>query len=145
MYRDRLHKEMIGGRFARSKVIAEKMSVPSQMVQATFAGHFKIEDDEVIARDTAGNRIYPKANPGAIADLDEALLLIVEASPYKNQILKRPGPGGPGSGARQINDASKTMSRKDADKLAMDDPAEMARRMADGWTVVDPPPEQDAA
>ena len=142
-YRDRLHREMLGGRFARSKFIDEKMSIPVQMVQATFSNHFTIENGEVVARDTAGNQVFSKQNPGEIADFDEALQLIVEASPYREQILKRPAkhPLGPG----KVKDAAKTMSRKDADKLAQEDPPEMARRMADGWQVVDPPPEQNAA
>ncbi|WP_322872457.1 DUF6651 domain-containing protein, partial [Acinetobacter baumannii] len=37
-----LHKELIGGGFARSKYIQDNIAVPVDMVQATFGHHFKI-------------------------------------------------------------------------------------------------------
>ncbi|HAV3167181.1 TPA: hypothetical protein JH960_003906, partial [Acinetobacter baumannii] len=39
-----LHKELIGGGFARSKYIQDNIAVPVDMVQATFGHHFKIEE-----------------------------------------------------------------------------------------------------
>lgn len=139
-YRKRLHKEMIGGRFARSKFIDEKMAVPVQMVQATFSKHFTIEDGEVVARDSAGTQVYSKSRPGEVADFDEALQIIVQNSPYRDQILKetkRPGPG-PETPGRGKPPGGKTMTRTEADNLARDNPAEMAKRMADGYVVYDP-------
>ena len=138
--RDALHREMIGGRFSRSQYITEKMAVPVQMVQATFGSHFTIEDDTVVARDAKGNQIYSKQRFGEPADFDEALEIIVETSPYREQILKGAGKRGsdapgPGSGRHAAGD--KVMNRADADKLVKENPGEMAKRMRDGWVVTD--------
>lgn len=136
----RLHKEMIGGRFARSKFIEEKVAVPAPMVQAYFGTHFTIEEDKVVAKTEAGNPVYSKANPGEPAEFEEALQIIIESSPYKENILKgtgKNGTGAPGSGNNGLP-GEKTMLRSEADKLAVSNPAEMSKRMADGWVVVDP-------
>lgn len=136
----KLDKEMVGGRFARSKFIEEKVAIPAPMVQSYFGHHFSIEDDKVVAKTEAGNPVYSKANPGEPAEFEEALQIIIEASPYKENILKgtgKAGTGAPGSGAGGVP-GEKTMSRADANKLAVDNPAEMAKRMADGWVVIDP-------
>jgi hypothetical protein len=39
-----LHGEKIGGSFARSKFIADKIAVPADIVQARFGTNFKLED-----------------------------------------------------------------------------------------------------
>jgi hypothetical protein len=92
-----LYGEKIGGSFARSKVIAEKLAVPADMVQATFGNRFKIEDGKVVAYDANGNKIFSRARPGELADFDEALGTLVEQYPHKDHILK--GSGASGGGA----------------------------------------------
>jgi PHD/YefM family antitoxin component YafN of YafNO toxin-antitoxin module len=92
-----LYGEKIGGSFARSKFIAEKAAIPADMVQARFGSNFTIKDGRVVAKDTAGNEIYSKVNPGNLADFDEALEILIDQYPYKAQILK--GSGASGGGA----------------------------------------------
>ncbi len=92
-----LNAEMIGGGFARSKFITEKFAIPADLVQARFGGAFSIEDGKVVAKDQAGNKIYSKSSPGNLAGFDEALEILVDQYPYKDQILK--GSGALGSGA----------------------------------------------
>ncbi|MHA3884577.1 DUF6651 domain-containing protein [Stutzerimonas degradans] len=92
-----LYGEKIGGSFARSKVIAEKLAVPADMVQATFGNRFKIEDGKVVAYDANGNKIFSRARPGELADFDEALETLVEHYPYKDHILKGSGANGGGA------------------------------------------------
>ncbi|WP_312537700.1 DUF6651 domain-containing protein [Stutzerimonas nitrititolerans] len=92
-----LYGEKIGGSFARSKVIAEKLAVPADMVQATFGNRFKIEDGKVVAYDANGNKIFSRARPGELADFDEALETLVEQYPYKDHILKGSGANGGGA------------------------------------------------
>ena len=92
-----LYGEKIGGSFARSKVIAEKLAVPADMVQATFGNRFKIEDGKVVAYDANGNKIFSRARPGELADFDEALETLVEQYPHKDHILKSSGANGGGS------------------------------------------------
>lgn len=92
-----LYGEKIGGSFARSKVIAEKLAVPADMVQATFGNRFKIEDGKVVAYDANGNKIFSRARPGELADFDEALETLVDSYPHKDHILKSSGANGGGA------------------------------------------------
>lgn len=96
-----LFTEKVGGAFARSKVIAEKLAIPPDMVEARFGKQFTIEEGKIVAKDQNGNKLYSPSNPGELASFDEALELLVGAYPYKDQILK--GSGASGSGAGQGN------------------------------------------
>lgn len=131
-----LHGEKIGGAFARSKFIADKIAVPADIVQARFGTNFKLEDGNVIAYDASGNKLYSKSSPGNPAGFDEALELLVDAYPYKDSILK--GTGGSGSGkpgGQGGNGGSgKTIKRADFDALS---PADRNAKMKDGFTLVD--------
>jgi hypothetical protein len=93
-----LYAEKIGGSFSRSKTIADKFAIPADMVQARFGNAFKIEDGKVVAYDQQGNKIYSRARPGELADFDEAIDSLVDAYPYKDQILKGSGANGSGAG-----------------------------------------------
>ena len=92
-----LYAEKIGGSFARSKVIAEKLAVPADMVQATFGKAFKIEDGKVVAYDANGSKLYSRSRPGELADFDEAIESLVEQYPHKDHILKSSGANGGGA------------------------------------------------
>lgn len=92
-----LHAEKIGGGFARSKFIAEKLAIPADLVQARFGQAFKVEEGAVIAYDASGNKIFSRSNPGSPADFDEALEFLIEQYPQKDQILKGSGHSGTGS------------------------------------------------
>lgn len=93
----RLHREMVGGSFVRSKYAAEKLAIPPDLVEAYFGRHFKVEDDAVVAYDANGQKLYSHSNPGALAGFDEALSILVNQYPSKDSILK--GTGGHGGGA----------------------------------------------
>jgi hypothetical protein len=119
-FRAALHEEKIGGGFARSKFIAEKLVLPADIAQARFGSAFKIEDGKVVAYDPAGNKIYSKGRPGELADFDEALETIVDQYPYKANILKAPGSSGGGAPGSRGNGAAggdKTMTRAEFVKL----------------------------
>ena len=138
--RTALHDELIGGRFARSTFVAEKMVVPVEMVQNTFGKHFAIEDGKVVSKDDSGNPIFSKTNPGAHADFEEALEIVVNSYPDKDRILKgtdKRGTGAPGGGGGGGGGGDKTMTRAEADKLARENPAEMSKKMGEGYKVVD--------
>lgn len=114
-----LHAEKIGGAFSRSKFIADKLAIPTDLVEARFGKNFELKDGKVVAKDAAGNPIYSGANPGELAGLDEALEMLVNAYPQREHILK--GNGGAGSRPRPNMTANaggpKTMKRADFDKL----------------------------
>ena len=103
-----LNAELIGGNFARSKVIAEKLAIPADMVQAAFGSAFKVEGGKLVAYGKDGAAIYSKANPGQHADFDEALSALVDAYPNKDQILRGNGASGSGaSGSKSSHSATK--------------------------------------
>lgn len=92
-----LYAEKVGGSFDRSTFIRDKLAIPPDIARARFGEQFKIENDAIIAYDRSGNKIYSDASPGDPAGFDEALAKIVEAYPYRDQIMK--GTGASGSGA----------------------------------------------
>ncbi|QHJ01644.1 hypothetical protein GT347_20265 [Xylophilus rhododendri] len=96
-----LYGEKIGGAFARSKFIAEKVAVPVDMVQATFGGRFKVVDGKTVAVDVNGQQIFSRTRHGEPADFEEALEILVDTYPHKDRILK--GSGASGGGAQGSN------------------------------------------
>lgn len=129
-----LYGEMIGGRFAGSKFITEKMAIPSDFVQARFGQAFKIEDGKVVAYDSTGNKVYSRAKPGELAEFDEALEFLVEQYPQKDHILKASGATGGGSQQSQHQAGQKTMKRAAFDSLDM---TGKQTALKDGITIVD--------
>lgn len=116
--RGELFSEKIGGSFTRSKFIADKIAIPSDLVEARFGNAFKVEDGKIIAYDKAGNKVYSRSRAGEIADFDEALEILVDAYPQRDQILK--GANNSGSGSRPgtvIMNGKKTITRTEFAKL----------------------------
>jgi len=138
--RDKLRSELndtvIGGAFDRSKFIEEKVAVPRHLLRSTYGQNFKREDGKLVGYDANGNKIYSRAKPGEVAEFDEAIELLINADPYKDQMLK--GSGGSGSGAKNGNgsgdNGAKTMPREQFLKLP---PAEQAAKVKDGFQVTD--------
>lgn len=94
------HNAMISGEFARSKVISDKTVLPSDIMQAQFGKHFKVDDNgKLVATDANGNPIYSRINAGELAGFDEALETLIDAYPNKDSILR--GSSASGSGATQ--------------------------------------------
>lgn len=133
---NQLHAEKIGGSFARSKYITDKLAVPSDMVEAMFGKHFTLDSGKIVAKDANGNQIYSKANPGNPADFDEALEAIVGAYAGRDHILKGTGHNGSGKqpGTNGSGNGSKTITRADFDKL---DASARVEKMKEGVQVVD--------
>ena len=128
-----LYSEKIGGAFTRSKFISEKSAVPADLVQAAFGKHFKIEEGRVVAYDGDGNRIFSRSRPGEAADFEEALEIIVDRYPYKDQILKGNNAGGGGTRNGTGSSGAKQMPRSEFAKLSPADQAKAAREV----TIVD--------
>lgn len=94
-----LNNEIIGGNFARSKFIADKLAIPQDLVQAAFGKNFKVEDGKLVAVDAHGNKIFSRARPGELADFDEALGSLVDQYPNRDHIMKASGASGSGASA----------------------------------------------
>lgn len=119
-----LYSEKIGGAFARSKFIAEKVAIPADMVQAAFGSRFKIEDGHVVAYGADGNKVYSRTSPGNPAPFEEALELLIDQYPNKAAILKGTGASGSGAqGSKGAGGGGKSMTRAQFDAL---DPAAKA-------------------
>lgn len=133
-----LHGEMIGGAFARSKFIAEKLTLPGDMVQAVFGSAFKLEEGKIVAYNPDGTKVYSPANPGQFADFEEALGVLVEKYPHRDTILKSTHKGGgaapAGPGGKQQPGGNKTITRQEFDKLG---PLERSQHVKAGGQVVD--------
>ncbi|MFC0666242.1 DUF6651 domain-containing protein [Azotobacter chroococcum] len=134
-FEKQLYDEKIGGAFARSKLIAEKLAIPADLVQARFGQAFKIEDGKTVAYDAQGNKVFSRARPGELADFDEALETLVEQYPYRDHILKASGANGGGAPAGNGgNPGKKTLNRAAFDQL---DPAGKAAHVRSGGAVID--------
>lgn len=135
LLRDELYNEKVGGAFMRSKAISEKFAIPADLVQARFGNNFGIEGGKIYAVDNAGNKIYSRTKPGELADFDEALMTLVEQYPYKDSILKGSGSSGGGASAGGSNGGyGRTMTLEQLNQMK---PAERAKVMASGATIVD--------
>ncbi|GGU79114.1 hypothetical protein GCM10009504_39970 [Pseudomonas laurentiana] len=118
-FEQQLYAEMIGGNFARSKFIADKLAVPADMVQATFGRNLKIEEGKVVAYDGQGQKIFSRSRPGELADFDEALETLVSQYPHRDHILKSSDANG--GGARDSgnpNGAKGNFGGSKADRVA---------------------------
>lgn len=93
-----LYSEKIGGAFARSKFIADKIAVPADMLQATFGSRFTIKDGKTVAVDANGHPIFSRTRHGEPADFEEALEIMVGDYAHKDSILKGTGASGSGAG-----------------------------------------------
>lgn len=138
-FRGLLHNEKIGGAFARSKFIADKVAVPIDLLQAQFGPRFSVDDEgNVTALGSDGKPVSSHIKFGEPAGFEEAIESLVNEYPYKDQILKGAAHGGSGArpGGGGGNGSKKTISRADFAKL---DPA--AQRAAaigkDAMTIVD--------
>ena len=111
-----LHQEIIGGRFARSKFLAEKTILPPDMAQHRFGHHFKVEDGREVARDAQGNEIFSKNRPGELADFEEAIEILISAYPHKDAILRGSGASGAGvqGGGGGYHPGSRVVNANDA-------------------------------
>lgn len=129
-----LYGEKVGGAFSRSKFIGEKLVIPADLVQARFGANFAIEDGKVVAKDANGQKLYSRANPGELADFDEALGILVDSYPNKDHILKGSGASGSGAPQSHAQGGQKSMSRTAFMQL---DPQAQAKTVADKVVITD--------
>lgn len=132
-----LYGEKIGGAFARSKFIAEKVAIPADLLQASFGKHFKIEDGQVVAYGVDGNKVFSKASPGNPAPFEEALELLVDQYPHRAAILKGSGASGSGaSGNHQGAGGKRTITRAQFDSMDQAAQRAAAAEMSKGTAVI---------
>jgi hypothetical protein len=129
-----LFNEKIGGAFARSKFIADKVAMPADFVQAAFGKHFTVEGGKIVAKDANGQQMFSRTRHGEPADFEESLEILVDSHPQKASILKGSGASGGGAGSSNGAGGQKTMARAQFEAL---DPAARATAIKAGTTVTD--------
>lgn len=124
--------EKVGGSFSRSKFIADNLAIPADLAEARFGKNFKLEGNDVVAYDSAGNKLFSRSSPGEVAKFDEAMEILVDGYPYKDQILK--GSGGSGNGVfnGSGNGGKRTVTRAQFDGLSADERASVATAASKG-------------
>lgn len=136
-FEQQLYEEKIGGSFSRSKLIADKLAIPADLVQARFGQAFKIEDGKTVAYDQHGNKIYSRVRPGEIADFDEALETLVEQYPYRDSILKGSGANGGGAPAGGGGGGGKrTVTREQFAAMQPSEQGKIAQAAAKGEATI---------
>lgn len=129
-----LVSEKVGGAFARSKFIADKLAIPADFVQARFGDQFKLEGDAVVAYGRDGNKIFSRTSPGNVASFEEAMEIIVDGCSNKESILKSSGASGGGAAGAGGANGKKTLTRTIFDAMA---PLQQAAHFKSGGTLVD--------
>ncbi|HDR2587285.1 TPA: hypothetical protein QCI16_004333 [Enterobacter ludwigii] len=128
--REALVTEKVGGSFSRSQFITEKMAIPPDLVEARFGSHFRLEDGAVVAYDKAGNKLFSPSNPGEVAGFDEALEILVDSYPYRDQIIKGSGASGSGAGGGgrgPTNHGKTSVSRAGFDAMSASERMEFSK------------------
>ncbi len=129
-----LNNHIIGGSFASSKFIADKLAIPADIAQKVFGDRFKVDSGKLVPMDQAGNPIFSATRHGEHADFEEALQVMVGQYANKDMILK--GSGASGGGASQSNGSGgkKEISRSQFDSMS---PTDRAANIKAGAVVVD--------
>lgn len=123
--------------FNSSEFARDNLTVPIEMVRATFGNRFKVEDGKVVAYDGNGEQIYSDKDMGRPAQFDEALEKIVTGYKHKDSILKAPDASGTGSGGAGGNRGKgRTISRADFEALHPSQQAEFAAKVNSGEAAI---------
>lgn len=130
-----LNNHIIGGSFASSKFISEKLAIPADIAQKVFGDRFKVDNGKLVPMGPDGNPIFSATRHGEHADFEEALQVMVGQYANKDMILKGSGASGGGAtGGGAGGGAGKTMTRAAFDAAT---PAAKAEFAKSGGAVTD--------
>jgi hypothetical protein len=99
-----IYQLMVSSKFSQSPYFTgedKKTTLMPDIAEAYFGKNFKVEKHAEKLRVVGyleSNPIYSRKNPGELADFEEALGVIIDAYPMKDQIMKTGGPGSGGGG-----------------------------------------------
>ena len=101
---------LIRGAFDRSDYIKEQTVLPPEIAYNTFGKHFQIDEDggklRVFALGYDGEKIFSLAKPGEYASPEEAIELLINQYPQRDNIL-RTNLGGSAAGGNVSGDSNK--------------------------------------
>lgn len=114
-----INRMTLDGVFNNSEFISDKVGVPREMFQAQFGQNFKVEDGVAVPYDAAGNKIYSKTRMGEVANVDEALEIMVDSYAHKDSILKSDNQSGSGNnGGGGNRGGGRKVSRSEFDQMS---------------------------
>ncbi len=124
-----LNNHIIGGSFAGSKFIGEKLAIPADIAQSAFGRHFKVENAKLVPMDANGNPIFSVTRHGEHADFEEAIEILVNAHPRKEMLLRGSGASGGGAngGGNPGAGGKKTITREQFKALSPGEQAKAAK------------------
>ena len=136
---NRLNGVTLDNAFAQSEFVAQRIAVPTEMLQATFRDRFKVVEGKVVAVGSDGLPLRSNKNIGEDADFDESLEILIGGFKHKDAILKAPEAAGSGSnGAGGSRGRGRTITRTDFEALAPTQQQEVAAKAGTGeMTIVD--------
>ena len=82
-----IYKLTVSNKFAASPFIKEKTVYTPSKMEKIYGENFKVEDGEPVGY-LNGEKIYSKKDAGEVAGFEEALAIIIDADPEKDEILK---------------------------------------------------------
>lgn len=129
-----LNNHIIGGSFASSKFIAEKLVIPADIAQKVFGDRFKVENGKLVPMGADGNPIFSATDHGNHAGFDEALQVMVSQYANKDSILKGTGASGGGAQGSGGKGGGKEISRKQFESM---NPVDRQAAVKAGTTIVD--------
>lgn len=90
-----IYKLEVSSQFQASPFVKDKLLVPPDMLEATFGKHFKIDGGKMVATDATGNQIFN--TKGEPAGFDDAIKVLIDAHPMKDNLYRASGQSGTGS------------------------------------------------
>lgn len=129
-----LNNHIIGGSFAGSKFIADKLAIPADIAQKVFGDRFKVDNGKLVPMDANGNPLFSAVRHGEHADFEEAIQAIVSQYPSKDMILKGTGASGGGAGGGKGGAGGKAIPRSQFFAMA---PQAQAEAIKGGVVVTD--------
>lgn len=104
--------------FSGSEWLAKNTKVPRDMLRSFFGNRFEVDlDGKIQGLDESGKPLFSISNPGAVAGFDEAIQLMIERYPAKNDILSSSQGSGGGSPSGGGGGGSGQMHREAWEKL----------------------------
>jgi len=91
-----IYKLTVSNKFASSPFIKEKTVYTPTKMEKIYGDHFKVEEGKPVGY-LKDEKIYSKKEPGELASFEEALSIIIDADPEKDEILKGTQQSGSGS------------------------------------------------
>lgn len=129
----KIEQLLVNNVFANSEFVRNNLAIPRDMFEAYFRSNFKVENEQVVAYDKAGNRLMSKKAIGEFAAPEEALEILVEAHPQKDIILRAEvGNGSGNNGAGGNSGRSATIRRAEFEKKSPAQQAEISAKIRSG-------------